>query len=424
MASHGQSVLTSLLYFGSTNGAGPYGGLVAAPDHNLYGVTQSGGAYGTGAFFRMTTNGALTLLFSFSGTNGTSPETSLTLGPDGYLYGTASGGLYGDGLLFKASTTGAVTPVVVFNSTNGANPQDALAVGNDSALYGLTTSGSTNGYGSIYRLTTNGLFTTLTAFASDCFSSAPCAALTLAGDGKFYGATYDGGTNELGSIFCVTTNGALTTLVSFNTANGAYPKGDMVLARDGNLYGTTFYGGTNGGYGTLFRITTNGVFTNLVHLANTNGAYPEGGLVLGQDGNIYGTTTLGGITSLNYGLGCGSLFKITTNGMFTTMACFNNTNGANPRARLAQASDGYFYGTTLSGTNDYGTVFRFAPAFYRPPLNYSVPGRKMVVTWDSSAYYLQTSSTPHGIFVSINGAVSPYTNSPTLPQLYFRLLSH
>ncbi len=141
------------------------------------------------------------------------------------------------------------------------------------------------------------------------------------------------------------------------------------------MYGTTVTGGTNGGWGTIFKITTSGAF-NTLHSFNggSDGANPYAGLVQGTDGNFYGTTKFrGAYTYLDSsGSGFGTAFKITTNGLLTTLASFNNTNGANPNSTLVQGGDGNFYGTTYSGLTDYppipgliqnyGTVFQMSPA--------------------------------------------------------------
>jgi len=123
----------------------------------------------------------------------------------------------------------------------------------------------------------------------------PTAALVQGTNGSFYGTTGYGGTNgNNGTVFQVTTNGELTTLVSFNGANGSHPVAALVQGGDGNFYGTTEYGGTNGNNGTVFRVTSTGVLTTLVSFNNSNGAAPLTPLVQGSDGYFYGTTSLGG----------------------------------------------------------------------------------------------------------------------------------
>ena len=112
---------------------------------------------------------------------------------------------------------------------------------------------------------------------------------------------------------------------------------------DGSFYGTTLYGGTNGNNGTVFRLTTNGTLTTLYQFSGNDGANPCAGLIQGSDGNLYGTTSQGGLG------GDGTVFQISTNGILTTLVWFDWSNGANPEAPLIQAKDGSFYGTTYQG---------------------------------------------------------------------------
>jgi uncharacterized repeat protein (TIGR03803 family) len=191
----------------------------------------------------------------------------------------------------------------------------------------------------------------------------PMAALTLGSDGNFYGTTYSGGSSiYYGTVFKMTTNGVLTTLVSFANTNGAYPLAALTLGPDDNFYGTTVEGGSSSYYGTLFKVTTNGLLTTLIsfnYANDTNGAWPYAGLTLGPDGNFYGTTSGGGSGGYD-----GTVFMVTTNGTLTTLVSFNNATGSNPESALTLGSDGNFYGTTSGGgiinsanPGGMGTVF-------------------------------------------------------------------
>jgi uncharacterized repeat protein (TIGR03803 family) len=186
-------------------------------------------------------------------------------------------------------------------------------------------------------------------------------------DGKFYGTTEEFGANDFGTVFSLTTNGTLTTLVAFNDLDGGFPEGGLIQGVDGNFYGTTSEGGTNGA-GTVFSVTTNGTLTTLFSFGSTNGANPIATLIQGTDGNLYGTTSSGGPG------GQGSVFRITTNGILTTVLWFDGLNGADPEAALVQANDGNFYGTTAQGGPSFnpsagggnGVVFRVTvPIFIR-----------------------------------------------------------
>jgi uncharacterized repeat protein (TIGR03803 family) len=149
-----------------------------------------------------------------------------------------------------------------------------------------------------------------------------------------------------------------TTLVNFDGTNGGNPAGSLIQGKDGKLYGTTFDGGSNnnniclgGGCGTVFKISARGTLTTLYNFcAETNcadGANPAAPLVLGSDGNIYGITELGGAT------GSGTVFKITPSGSLTTLYNWCSQAGCTDGAYVnfpetgsfVQATDGNFYGT-------------------------------------------------------------------------------
>src|SRR5208283_4068674 len=176
------------------------------------------------------------------------------------------------------------------------------------------------------------------------------SALTLGSDGNFYGTTGEGGNGGKGTVFQMTTNGTLNTLVDFDRYNGAGPNA-LALGSDGNFYGTTL-GGGNSGDGTVFKVTTNGTLTTLATFNFNNGEWPNA-LALGNDGNFYSTTDIGGLTNSTYTSGMGTVFKVTTNGTLTTLNSFTGeADGANPGAGLTLGADGNFYGT--AGDDYYG----------------------------------------------------------------------
>src|SRR5581483_85888 len=153
------------------------------------------------------------------------------------------------------------------------------------------------------------------------------------------------------------------TLLNFNGTNGANPFANLVQGLDGNFYGTTEFGGPTSA-GTVFKITPSGKLTTLYTFPNfSDGCNPGAGLVLGRDGNFYGSTETCGGTSTGCTFGCGTIFKITPAGTLTTIHTFDATDGYQPLAAMIQGADGNFYGTTeLGGTDGYGTVFRMTPA--------------------------------------------------------------
>ncbi len=184
--------------------------------------------------------------------------------------------------------------------------------------------------------------------------SNPHSPLVLGVDGNFYGTTYYGGTFGYGTVYQLTTGGTLTVLHNFNnvTTDGAYPYGPLVQGSDGNLYGTTYVGGRLGG-GSIFKITFDGTFTLLYSFGGTgSGTLLYGGLVQGTDGNFYGTTYQGGTNAK------GTVFQITPAGALTTIYNFAGTDGNGPYATMIFGTDGKLYGTTFQGgASNLGTVF-------------------------------------------------------------------
>jgi uncharacterized repeat protein (TIGR03803 family) len=216
-------------------------------------------------------------------------------------------------------------------------------------------------------------------------------------DGNFYGTANVGGSNQsaqycnngsCGTVFRVTPSGKLTTLYNFcsetNCADGGLPLAALVLGANGNFYGTTSTGGANNGdsggicdnmgCGTVFEITPSGKLTTIHNFcAQTNctdGVFANQ-LVLGFNGNLYGTTESGGtVAGGDCESGCGTAFEITPSGKFTTLYTFctefyqngNCANGMIPTAALIQATNGNFYGTTLyGGENGAGDIFEITP---------------------------------------------------------------
>ena len=422
-----QSTFIPLYSFtGGGDGANPVAGLAQANDGNLYGTTHEGGTNGYGAVFRITASGALTPLYSFTGGNdGANPDAGLIQASDGNLYGTTEyGGTNDDGVVFRITTNGALMPLYAFTGVHdGANPRGALVQASDGNLYGTTENGGTNFEGTVFRIPTTGALTPLYSFTDGHDGGFPEAALVQAIDGNLYGTTYGGGTNGYGVVFRITTNGALTSLYSFtNGHDGAYPVAALVQASDGNLYGTTEEGGTNND-GAIFQIKTNGVLTPLYSFTDGHdGAFPEAALVQASDGNLYGTTYEGGTN------GYGDIFRVTTNGVLTPFYSFaTGRGGIDPLAGLALAAGGNLFGTAPGGgTNSEGTVFELL--VFPPALSILSSGRQSVLSWPAwaSNYVLQSATnlaSPNWTTMSnvAPGVAVTVTNS--LPAQYFRLMN-
>ena len=388
--------LTSLYSFGSVqdangvphDGASPSAALVQGSDGNFYGTTQNGGTNGgCGTVFKISTNGTLTTLYSFSGGSDGANPNGLVQGSDGSFYGTTQyGGTNGAGTVFKISPNGALTTLYAFGTVtnangqplDGLNPMAALVQGSDGNFYGTTEFGGlfppySSGWGTVFRISTNGAFTSLYLFTGGDDGAYPNG-LVQGSDGNFYGTTYNGGANNVkyggdGTVFKISPNGALTSLYSFGLVqdtnglplDGANPQAALVQGSDGDFYGTTYDGGTNG-LGTVFKISINGALTSLYSFTGgTNGATLNTALVQGRDGSFYGTTEFDDSGAGNFPSGCGTMFKITPNGAFTSLYSFTGINDGGSPNGLVQGSDGSFYGTTSGGgTNGAGTVFKIS----------------------------------------------------------------
>jgi uncharacterized repeat protein (TIGR03803 family) len=248
-------------------------------------------------------------------------------------------------------------------TSDGANPYAGLVQGSDGNFYGTTSAGFENGFdfSTVFKISTNGVLTRLVILGDYNV----IAGLMQARDGYLYGTIangygpYYGG---YGTVIKISTNGALTNLHSFSGYDGWDSYAGLVQGTDGSFYGTTYYGGDirfgldirYPGQGNVFKISPNGVPTSLFIFGGTSGESVEpNGLVQGSDGNFY-LTISGGIYN------AGTVLKFSSDGAPTGFYSFTGTNdGAKPYAGLVQGSDGNLYGTTSGGgTNGYGTVFQ------------------------------------------------------------------
>jgi uncharacterized repeat protein (TIGR03803 family) len=446
----------------SADEANPYGGLVLS-GNTLYGVTEvneSGGS-GFGTVFKINTDGTgFTNLHVFNSSDGANPYGRLVLAGD-TLYGTSTiGGSSGSGTVFKVNIDGTgFTSLHDFTGVDGAGGGTLSLSGN--TLYGETYRGGDSGVGTLYKINTNGTgFTSLYSFTppqgtlgisgSNSDGANPRSGLVVSGN-LLYGAASQGGSWGYGTVFKLNTDGSgFTTLHSFYcelafsinnlpvSSEGVYPRSGLILS--GNmLYGTLQYGGTDGA-GSVFAVSTDGaVFTNLHSFDySTEGAFPRAGLVLSGN-TLYGAVAAGGALGDS-----GTLFALDTKGNgFRTLVTFSpasssppqaNREGANPFGLLALA-DNTLYGTALHGGSDgYGTVFKLSlPA---PQLMLTLSATNVALSWstqnagfDYTGYKLESTtslvppvawSTDSPAPVMLNGQ-NTVTNPLSSPQKFYRL---
>ncbi len=323
---------------------------------------------------------------------------------DGNFYGTTMGGgnntcssvdgPVGCGTVFKLTPDGVETVLYSF----GASASDAwwpisLMQSSDGNFYGTSISGGTNGVGTVFKLSLEGIETVLYSFgASPADGVTPQGKLILASDGNFYGTTASGGSNycseipgnanNCGTVFKITPTGVETILHSFgaSTSDGVEPLGSVIQSSDGNFYGTTSGGGANGcldisgnpgihNCGTVFKLTPAGNETILYSFGASpaDGYGPQGQLIQASDGNLYGTTAGGGGLPCLGANGCGgTVFQLTLNGNESVLYRFISgpADEGSPSPILLEGSDGNFYGTTVDGgpyNTPGGTVYRLTP---------------------------------------------------------------
>lgn len=239
-------------------------------------------------------------------------------------------------------------------TTDGQSPFGNVVQGPDGNFYGTTARGGTNGDGTIYRLTPDGKYTVLYTFQGSPDGQVPEAALFVGSDGNLYGTASFGGADGNGTVFRISPAGVFTLLYTFTGGtDGGFPAGGVIEGSDGNYYGTTVNGGAVNaagftGYGTIFKITPQGVLTTIHTFTggDADESSPYAGLVEGSDGYLYGTTNNDEVGNTFYY--DGSVFKLSKSGdSFTTLYHFSGGNdGGNPDGGLVEGLDGSFYGST------------------------------------------------------------------------------
>jgi uncharacterized repeat protein (TIGR03803 family) len=373
------ATLTTLAKFSYATGISPTAGVTLDAAGNLYGSTSDGGvlgdrgSIGEGGIFRVDfESNQLQALAWFNSWTGLIPNANLIRYSDGNLYGTAHMDGGGNGTIFRFNpSTNTITPLVAFDGTNGSTPSTGLVVGTDGAFYGTTGLGGTAGKGTLFRFDvhTNQL-TNLVSF-NGTNGSYPGSTLAVDENGDLYGTTSRGGTANKGTVFKFSTStNTLSTIATFTGQNGDRPNGALTLDSSGNLFGTTVSGGQYD-KGTIYRLSTvTNTLSSLVSFNGPNGAWPHAGMIMDARGNLYGTTSWGGIDFDSSEGGMGTIFRWdSTSQMLTTLAFFDGYNGKHPFGELAVGTAGNLYGTTNGGGGGFGfgTVFKVSDTGYAVP---------------------------------------------------------
>jgi uncharacterized repeat protein (TIGR03803 family) len=347
MVDSGGNLLTLHRFTGTLDGAHPTGPLARDASGNLYGTTaiggNGGGPEGLGAVFKLDAAGTVTVLHHFAGGDGgTVPRGGVLRDSDGNLYGVTVGG------------------------------------GHDCAI---STHAGGGGCGTVFRLAPDGTFTTLHRFAADATEGTePQSRLAADDAGNLYGVTFRGGagvgsgTGRGGTVFRINSSGVHTTLHDFSISDvAANPGGPLLLDDVGNLYGVTQWSraehGLSGG-GTIFKLDPEGEISFLHEFALTDpydgwpysrepgGTAPYAGLVGDPAGIVYGTTQSGGDSTR------GIVFRFDMQSrVLDVLHTFTGAQGGSTRAPVVRDSAGVLYGTTPNGgdlacAGGCGTVFR------------------------------------------------------------------
>ncbi|HXB12815.1 MAG TPA: choice-of-anchor tandem repeat GloVer-containing protein [Bacteroidia bacterium] len=339
--------------FSGPNGANPYGSLVQATNGRLYGMTSAGGSNSTGVlFYYDIISGEDSVVFSFTGPNGSNPYGTLMQATNGLLYGmTQLGGTWNDGVVFCFNPISEKDSVIFsFNDTNGMNPQGSLYQAVDGKLYGMTQYGGSNNDGVIFSIDPiTGKDSVLVNFNGTNGAIPYYSNLIQNTDGVLYGMTYGGGlgTGVLFSYNPIT--GKDTVLIQFVSSLGAFPYGSLTHDTNGVLYGMTYNGGANGD-GVLFSYNPFTFKDSILINFNFsgNGGFPDGTPIIASNGVLYATATQGGANME----GVMFSFNLSTS-KDSVLFSFDNLNiYAYPYGALIETMGIYFTG--LDSVNCFG----------------------------------------------------------------------
>ncbi|HEX3429710.1 MAG TPA: choice-of-anchor tandem repeat GloVer-containing protein [Rhizomicrobium sp.] len=322
---------------------------------NIYGTTAGGGANSAGTLFEIA-SGTETLLHSFGASgDGTSPDGALTLESNGDIIGTTNyGGPTGNGTIWKRAANGTYSILHSFTSDEGNFIRGRLVQDRKGNLYGTALFGGAYGYGTVFKYNTRGKLTVLHVFGSG-EGQYPEHGVVRDTAGNLYGVTAFGGGYGNGTVYEIAANGTFSTLYSFTAgADGGFLYGGVAIDRkDGTLYGSTVDYGANG-FGTVFKLASDGTFTTLYSFTGgTDGGNPEGDMLLAGK-RLYSTATRGGDPTC----GCGGVYEMPLTGKEKMLHAFTNTDPYNDYSAGLTASGTTFYGTVAGGgTAADGVVF-------------------------------------------------------------------
>jgi uncharacterized repeat protein (TIGR03803 family) len=326
----------------------------------LYITTYVSGANNKGTILQLDiTSNVIQKIYDFDPSLTGSNNSTLVEAPNGNLYGlTSTGGANNLGTIFEFDlTTNTLFKRFDFGGTAGSTPLASFIKVTSTKLIGSTTSGGTGNCGVLFEfdLTTN-TYTKLFDFTQSLGKNPRCA-LTIHPNGKLYGTTYEGGSNNLGVLFefDLNTNSYIKKL-DFSNAIGFNPKIELLFDFAGNLYGLVSWIGDYGISEHIFKYNMNSNnYSRIFKFGETGGHYFSGGLALASNGKYYSATGSGGKHSR------GSIIEFDYNNKaVSTKFNFDDSSGFSSNGAVLHASNGKIYGITrYGGLYGYGGIFEY-----------------------------------------------------------------
>jgi uncharacterized repeat protein (TIGR03803 family) len=390
-----------------TTPAATYAGLVEDSHGNLFGTTLSGGASNDGTVFEVAAgSGTVTTVASFNGTDGSGPQGGLVIDQNGDLFGTTEhGGASGDGAVFEVvAGSNAITLLGSFDNDSGFSPLATMTIDGAGDLFGTTFQGGGNELGTVFEVKAGTGTRSIERIASfeDADGFSPRSGVVLDGHGNLFGATPSGGTNGDGTVYEIAANtDAIIPLASFSSATGADSFGGIAVDGHDNVFGVTYTGGTASD-GSIFEVpaASNNIET-LASFNGSNGKIPECVPVLDSAGDLFGTTTQGGASSF------GTVFELPAgSSTITDLHSFSGNDGSSPYAGPYLDSSGNLFGTTTGGLNATNGIVFVVPAgvphVNAPAVTY---GQSAAITINVASSYLPSTTPTGNVTVSVdNGA--------------------
>jgi uncharacterized repeat protein (TIGR03803 family) len=384
----GQTYTTLHAFTGKSDGGYVLAPVILDSKGNLFGTTFQGGdmncapGQGCGTIFKIDPRGHETVIYAFTSDipDAAFPAAGLVRDASGNLFGTTMlGGAAGIGTVFKVSASGNETVLYSFKGGKlGAYPTGTIVRDSAGNIYGAGSFGDSNcdptysGCGIVFKLTSAGKFTVLHTFHNIDKDGEDPSGLFRGQSGTLYGTTLLGGDltcnggHGCGTVFKIDPRGKLTTLYKFNGKKGAFPTSGVIQDSHENLYGTTSAGTS----GVVFKLDSTGHETVLyAFTGGADGGDPEASLLLDPNtGALYGTTMVGGDLSCSPngggGPGCGTVYKINANGVFSVLYAFTGHPSEFSFVGVVMDRSGNLYGTTTGIPNccgNEGSIFRLAP---------------------------------------------------------------